>query len=151
RRLDAPQAHDDRALDLVSVFDTLERIRPLRRLALAVFDARLRSHALDVVADGLAVFRLALRYGDDAGIRREPAKCKIERGAGDALLTRQRPKLALEGVEVVLSVRGGRQQQDSEEGKESHRPKHKRGPSFDEGPRSNDWHRATSARRRLTR
>src|ERR1051326_775685 len=68
--LDPPQRDENPSLDAKLFLDVVESLGPLLGLDLAFGDAPLVSHGIDVVAEGLAVFRLALGCRDHALVGR---------------------------------------------------------------------------------
>ncbi len=112
---DAPERGQHQAVDRKAALDCVEQRAPLLDLLLAAREAVGRDHAIDVVAERLAVFRLPLGGGDDARIGRDAAHREVEGGAGDALGLRVRPQFLDEGGEGRLSrVRAGAEENQHE-------------------------------------
>ena len=103
--LDAPERGEGEAVDAELLFHLAEGLRPFADLALAARDAGARGDRVDVIAERLAVFRLALGGGDHARVGGDALHGAIERGARDALFLRVRPQSGGELGEGLLRLR----------------------------------------------
>ena len=121
---DAPQREQHPALDAEFLFHRVEGLGPFLGLALAVGDAAARGNVVDIGADRLAVFGLALGGRDHALIGRHAFQGEIESRARDALGLRVRPQRGFEGGEGLLLRARRRAEQCEDDGEEDEVPEH---------------------------